>query len=198
MHQHLAPHAESAPYAAVPASAPLVHQPRPYDVAEHQAVLLPAAPADPRRALVQLETGEWVAAYVPAAPPVIIPASPETAPARRGLTPFERSAVTVVGSLCALTLTGAGALAMVGAATLAAAANLALGAAAFLGTTAAAWLTLRFTGALSRPGTQAGGEPAAAPAPVTVNVTGHGGTGGRWGSRGGAGVRIDRLNITQR
>ncbi|MFG2623205.1 hypothetical protein ACGFXC_36925 [Streptomyces sp. NPDC048507] len=193
MHQHPARHAEPAPAYVVPASAPLVHQPRPYDVAG-QPVLLPA-PAAERRALVQLEDGSWVAAYVPAAPPVVIPAAPEAAP-RRPLSALERGAITVVGSVCALTLTGAGALAMVGAATLAAAANLALGAAALLGTSAAAWAVLRLTGAL-RPASAPSSPTSAPAAPVTVNVTGHGGTGGRWASRGGTGVRIDHLTINQ-
>ncbi|MEV7512684.1 hypothetical protein AB0O57_32470 [Streptomyces sp. NPDC091201] len=191
MHQHPARHA--APAHPAPALAPIVHQPRPYDVAEH-TVLLPA-PATERRALVQLDTGQWVTAYVPAAPPVIVPAAPEAAPGR-GLTPFERAAVTVVGSICALTLCTGGALAMAGPAALAAAAELAIGAAALLGTAAVGWVVLRFTGALSR---ASGQQPAAAPAPapVTVNVTGTGGKGGRWGSRGGAGVQIDRLTINQ-
>ncbi|MFJ6481155.1 hypothetical protein ACIQK6_13675 [Streptomyces sp. NPDC091682] len=194
MHQHPARHAEPAPAYTVqaPAAAPLVHQPRPC-AAE---VLLPA-PAAERRALVQLDDGSWVAAYVPAAPPVIVPAAPEAAPARRGLTPFERTAVTLVGSICALTLCTGGALAMAGPAALAAAAELAIGAAALLGTAAVGWVVLRFTGALSRAsGEQAAAAPA--PAPVTVNVTGTGGQGGRWGSRSGTGVHIDRINISQR
>ncbi|MEV7442015.1 hypothetical protein AB0O22_12785 [Streptomyces sp. NPDC091204] len=184
MNQPAAWHAEPA--------APLVHQPRPYDAAQH-GVLLPA-PAAERRALVQLDDGSWVAAYVPAAPPVLVPAAPEAAAARRGLTPFERTAVTLVGSVCSLVLCTGGALAMAGPAALAAAAELVIGAAAFLGTAAVGWVVLRFTGALSRTSGEQGAA-AAAPAPVTVNVTGTGGQGGRWGSRGGAGVHIDRINI---
>ncbi|MGP3685245.1 hypothetical protein ACTVZO_11120 [Streptomyces sp. IBSNAI002] len=196
MDHYPARHAEPAPAytVQVPAAAPLVHQTRLY--AAEPTVLFPA-PAAERRALVQLDDGSWVAAYVPAAPPVIVPAAPEGAPARRGLTPFERTAITLVGSICALTLCTGGALAMAGPAALAAAAELAIGAAALLGTAALGWVVLRFTGALSRAsGEQAAAAPA--PAPVTVNVTGTGGQGGRWGSRGGAGVHIDRINISQR
>ncbi|MFD5489482.1 hypothetical protein ACFWIV_28910 [Streptomyces virginiae] len=188
MHQQPARHADPAPAHVVPAAAPLVHQPRPY-MDEHQAVLLSPA-VDPRRALVQLDDGSWVAAYVPPAPPVLIPAAPE-AGGRRGQTPFERAAVTVVGSLCALTLSVGVALNLAGP-YLTAAADLAIGAAMLLGTSVAGFLGLR----LLRPATTAGASaPTGAAAPVTVNVTGTGGQGGRWGSRGGVGVHIDRINI---
>ncbi|MFD9517665.1 hypothetical protein [Streptomyces sp. NPDC059979] len=182
-------HAGPAPAYVVPApAAPLIHQPRPY-VDDHQAVILPA-PAAERRALVQLDNGSWVAAYVPAAPPVLLPAAPEAGP-RRGLTVFERAAVTVVGSLCSLALAGGIAMNLAGP-YLAAAADLAIGAAVLLGTTVAGFLGLR----LLRPASSAAASaPTSAPAPVTVNVTGTGGQGGRWGSRGGVGVHIDRINI---
>ncbi|MGW2582582.1 hypothetical protein ACWCYZ_14825 [Streptomyces virginiae] len=194
MHQHPARHADPAPAYVVPApAAPLVHQPRPY-VDEHQAVLLPPA-VDPRRALVQLDDGSWVAAYVPAAPPVLVPSAPEAG--RRGLTSIERAAVTVVGSLCALTLSAGVALNLAGPYLAPAAADLAIGAAVLLGSAVAGFLGLRL---LSPASSAAASGQTGAPAPVTVNVTvnvtGHGGDGGRWlGGRGGTGVRIDRINI---
>ncbi|MFD8147362.1 hypothetical protein [Streptomyces sp. NPDC059708] len=161
MHQH-------------PPTAPAVYQPQPLNT-EHQALILPAPAPDTRRALVQLDTGQWVLATVPAAPPVLIPTAPQTSPPRRPLTAIERRAVVLVGSVCALTLSTGGALAMAGPAALAAAASLAAGAAVLLGTAAAAWAVLRFTGALSRPTTDTA-APSAPTAPsyvthVTNNVT---------------------------
>ncbi|MCX4784637.1 hypothetical protein [Streptomyces sp. NBC_01264] len=156
MHQH--PHT---------APAPVVYQPQPFGN-EHQALVLPTPSTDPRRALVQLDTGQWVLATVPAAPPVLVPAAP-VATARRPLSGLERGAIITVSSLCALTLSAGGALAMAGP-YLAAAASLAFGAAALLGTAAAAWAVLRFTGALSRPG--AGTASSAPTAPTyTTHVT---------------------------
>ncbi|MFD8415506.1 hypothetical protein ACFV2Q_27715 [Streptomyces sp. NPDC059650] len=175
---------------------PLVYRPQPL-VDEHQALVLPA-PAmpttDPRRALVQLDDGRWVTAYVPAPPPVLVPAAPEAAAPRRPLTTLERGAITVVGSLCALSLSIGGALAMAGPAALAAAADLAFGAAALLGTTVAALFGVRAL----RPTSASTGTTPATAAPVEVTITGHGGTGGRFGSRGGTGVRINRLTINNR
>lgn len=73
-------------------------------------------------------------------------------------------------------------------------ASLLLSTAAVIGTSALAWAGLRLT---RRTGTgqTTGSASATAPAPVTVHVTGTGGQGGRWGSRGGTGVRIDHLTI---
>ncbi|WP_331756699.1 hypothetical protein [Streptomyces sp. NBC_01568] len=168
MHQHPVHQPAPAPaYADPHRTAPLVYRPQPFGD-EHQALVLPAPAAAERRALVQLETGQWVTALVPAAPPVIVPAAPEAAPARRPLSGLERGAITIVGSVCALTLSVGGALAMAGPAALAAAAQLAFGAAAFLGTTAAAWAVLRFTGALSRP---TAGPTSSSNAPATSYVT---------------------------
>ncbi|WP_432034445.1 hypothetical protein [Streptomyces antibioticus] len=177
-------------------AAPAVYQPQPLHAAPvvHQAhPLVPAA--DPRRALVQLDTGQWVTAYVPPAPPLVVPAAPDATP-RRPLSALERGAIVIVSSVCALTLSAGGALAMAGP-YLAAAADFAFGTAAVLGTAVAAFLGLRLVGR-SRSAETAGSAPAAAPAPVTVNVTGTGGQGGRWGSRGGTGVHIDRLTINNR
>ncbi|MFF5783226.1 hypothetical protein ACFY7Y_40725 [Streptomyces virginiae] len=170
MYQHPDTPAAYSPAYADPA--PVVYRPEAIGH-EHQAVVLPAPAADPRRALVRLESGEWVLATVPAAPPVLVAAAP-TAPARRPLSGLERGAITIVGSVCALTLSVGGALAMAGPAALAAAASLAVGAATLLGTTAAAWLALRFTGALSRP-TAPGTASSSAPATTTytTNVTNH-------------------------
>ncbi|MEF9908629.1 hypothetical protein ACQSMD_33385 [Streptomyces flavovirens] len=179
--------------------APAVYQPQhlvppAYVHQLHDAFPVPAA--DPRRALVQIEeTGAWVLARVPAAPPVLVPAAPDAAP-RRPLSALERGAIVVVSSICALTLSVGGALAMAGP-YLAGIASLLLGAAAVIGTTAAAWAGLRIFGGLSgSTGTRASTAPA--PSPVEVTITGHGGQGGRWGSRGGTGVRIDQLNINGR
>lgn len=131
---------------------------------------------------------------MPAAPPVLIPAAPGSA--RRGLTPVERTAVTIVGSICALTLSAGVAMHLAGP-YLADVARLAYGAAALLGTAAVGWIALRLTGALGRTTGTAAAASSTAPAPVTVHVTGTGGQGGRWGSRGGTGVHIDNLNITR-
>lgn len=153
------------------APAPVVYQPQPIGN-EHQALAVPAPTADPRRALVQLDSGHWVLAHVPAAPPVIVPAAPE-ATARRPLSGLERGAITVVGSVCALTLSAGGALAMAGP-YLASLASLAFGAAALLGTAAAGWAVLRFTGALSRASGPAARQTTAATSyvtHVTNNVT---------------------------
>ncbi|MFE9783657.1 hypothetical protein ACFYPA_36630 [Streptomyces sp. NPDC005775] len=156
----------------------------------------PVPAADPRRALVQIEgTGEWVLARVPAAPPVLVPVAPDAAP-RRPLSALERGAIVVVSSICALTLSVGGALAMAGP-YLADIASLLLGTAAVIGTAALGWAGLRVFGG---PAGAARGQDNATPAapPVEVNITGHGGQGGRWGSRGGTGVRIDRLTINGR
>ncbi|MDA5284626.1 hypothetical protein [Streptomyces sp. Isolate_45] len=153
MHQH--PH-------TTPAPTPVLYQPQPLGT-EHQALVLPTT--DPRRALVQLDTGHWVLANVPAAPPVIVPAAPEATP-RRPLSGLERGAITVVGSICALTLSAGGALAMAGP-YLAHLASLAFGAAALLGTAAAGWAALRLTGALSRVTAPAARQTTAATSYVT-------------------------------
>lgn len=75
-------------------------------------------------------------------------------------------------------------------------ASLAFGTAAVLGTGIAGWFALRIAGALTRAtGTAAA---ATAPEPATpVVITGNGGQGGRFGSRGGTGVRIDKLTINR-
>ncbi|GHA83136.1 hypothetical protein [Streptomyces chryseus] len=171
MHQRPAHHTAPAPtYADPAASAPLVYQPQPYG-AEHQALVLPAPAADPRRALVRLESGEWVTALVPAAPPVLVPAAPVAAAARRPLSGLERGAIIVVTSICALSLSIGGALSMAGPASLAAAADLAVGAAVLLGTAVAGFLGLRFAGALSRPTSGTASSSAPAAPTYTTNVT---------------------------
>ncbi|MFJ8621200.1 hypothetical protein ACIRD4_36180 [Streptomyces clavifer] len=76
-------------------------------------------------------------------------------------------------------------------------ASLLLGTVAVIGTAAAAWAGLRIFGSLSgATRDRATSTPAAAP--VEVTITGHGGNGGRWGSHGGTGVRIDQLTINGR
>ncbi|PBC72388.1 hypothetical protein BX261_7262 [Streptomyces sp. 2321.6] len=180
---------------AVPlAQAPALYQPHALQQLPPHDVVLDEA-ADPRRALVQLEDGRWVVARVPPAPPVIVPAAPEAAAPRRPLSALERGAIIVVGGVCALTLSTGAALAMAGP-YLADLASLAFGTAAVLGTGIAGWFALRIAGALTRAtGTAAA---ATAPEPATpVVITGNGGQGGRFGSRGGTGVRIDKLTINR-
>ncbi|MER5555965.1 hypothetical protein ABT001_30575 [Streptomyces sp. NPDC002793] len=178
---------------------PTVYQPQhlaPPAYAHQLHPAFPAPAADPCRALVQIEeTGAWVLARVPAAPPVLVPAAPDAAP-RRPLSALERGAIVVVSSICALTLSVGGALAMAGP-YLADVATLLLGTAAVIGAAAATWAGLRIFGGLSG-ATRDQATTAPAPSPVEVNITGHGGPGGRWGSRGGTGVRIDRLTIKGR
>lgn len=186
MHEH---HPDTA-VTAVPA--PVLYQPGTLQQLPPQDVVLAEQIADPRRALVQLDNGQWVVARVPPAPPVIVPAAPEAA-ARRPLTALERGAIVVVGSACALTLSTGAALAMAGP-YLADLASVAFGTAAVLGTGIAGWFALRVTRALTR-ATGTAAAPAV-PEPATpVVITGHGGQGGRFGSRGGTGVRIDKLTI---
>ncbi|GAA3244963.1 hypothetical protein ACFV6G_35865 [Streptomyces lavendulae] len=156
------------PYAPAPA-APVIYQPQ--ALAEHPVVFAPAA--DPRRALVQLDTGQWVTAMVPAAPPVVVAAAPEAAP-RRPLSALERGAIITVSSVCALTLSAGGALMMAGP-YLASLASVVFGAAVLLGMATAGWAVLRFTGALSRTSAPAAtaGRPTGASyvTHVTNNVT---------------------------
>ncbi|PWS48206.1 hypothetical protein DLE01_28150 [Streptomyces sp. FT05W] len=179
--------------------APAVYQPQhlvPPAYAHQLHPAFPAPAADPRRALVQIEdTGEWVLARVPAAQPILVPAAPDAAP-RRPLSALERGAIVVVSSVCALTLSVGGALAMAGP-YLADVASLLLGTAAVIGATAAAWAGLRIFGGLSGV-TRDQATTAPAFSPVEVNITGHGGQGGRWGSHGGTGIRIDQLTINGR
>ncbi|MGA4803575.1 hypothetical protein [Streptomyces lavendulocolor] len=184
---------EPTAYSAV--EAPTVYQPQPlHPAAPYGQPAFPVvSAADPRRALVQVEgTGEWVIAHVPAAPPVIVPAAPDAVP-RRPLSTLERGAIVVVSSVCALTLSTGGALAMAGP-YLADVATLMFSTAAVLGTGALAWAVCRIAGGLSR-ATYDEVVPAAASAPVEVTINGTGGQGGRFGSRGGTGVRIDSLTI---
>ncbi|MEU9983579.1 hypothetical protein [Streptomyces sp. NPDC050856] len=142
--------------------------------------------------MVQVEGGQWVIAHVPAALPVIVPAAPKAAP-RRPLSALERGAIVVVSSVCSLTLSVGGPLTMAGP-YLADVATLMFSTAAVLGAGAQAWVGCRIIGGLS-PATHHEASPAAATAPVEVTITGHGGQGGRFGSRGGTGVRIDSLTI---
>ncbi|WP_329326686.1 hypothetical protein [Streptomyces sp. NBC_01689] len=175
--------------------APTVYQPQHLAPAAYVHPAFPVPAADPRRALVQIEdTGEWVLARVPAAPPVLVPAAPDAAP-RRPLSALERGAIIVVSSICAVTLSVGGALAMAGP-YLADIASLLLGTAAVIGAATLGWAGLRIFGGTS----SAHGQGTAAPSasPMEVNITGHGGQGGRWGSRGGTGVRIDKLTINGR
>lgn len=66
--------------------------------------------------------------------------------------------------------------------------------AAVLGTGLLAMIGIRIAGGLPRVlGDEA--SPVAAAAAVEVNISGEGGEGGRWISRGGTGVRIDSLTI---
>lgn len=158
-HEYLqpTPAGEDLPFNVVPFQAPQV-------VVQ---TVMPAAVPFGQQQLVQLDTGQWVLAKVPAAPPVIVAAAP-TAVERRGLSRTERAAVTLVSSFCAVVLSVGGAIAMAGP-YLAVAAQAAIGAAIFLGAGTAAWLALRLLGPLGK----TGGSDAAPAAPVNVvnNIT---------------------------
>jgi hypothetical protein len=139
----------------------------PFNVVPFQAA--PVVMPSYGQQLVQLDTGQWVLAKVPPAPPVIIAAAP-TATERRGLSRTERAAVTIVSSFCAVVLSVGGAIAMAGP-YLAVAAQAAIGAAIFLGAGTVAWLALRLLGPLGK----VSGSDAAPAAPVNVvnNITVH-------------------------